>query len=259
MQVTILGCGGSDGVPRLGGPDGKGDWGACDPHNPRNRRTRVSALVETDGVSLLIDTAPDLRDQALANRVRRVDAVLYTHDHADHSHGIHELRRFAAIGGEGEIPVYADPLTLSALQVRFAYAFGGDDDSPYMPILRGHPFEGPFTVAGVPVTPFPQDHGFGQISYGFRIGDFAYSTDVFEFPGAAREVLTGLALWVVDCQQYDWHPTHSYLDKTLDWIADYGPGRAVLTHMGPDMDYETVRRRCPPGVEPGYDGMVIAL
>lgn len=261
MRVTVLGCGGSDGVPRIGGPGGKGDWGACDPKNPKNRRTRVSVFVETDeGANLLIDTSPDLREQALRAGLTRVDAVLYTHEHADHSHGFHEIRRLGAMSGRGPLPVYADPVTLKALESRFAYGFMDNPDNPYLPIAAAHEFDAPFEAAGVPVTPIPQDHGFGQVSYGFRIGDFAYCTDVAEFPAESRALLGGLALWIVDCVQFEpGHPTHAWLDKVLDWVAEFGPKRTVLTHLGPGLDYETLRRRCPNGVEPAYDGMVLTV
>lgn len=260
MRVTILGCGGSDGVPRIGGPDGKGDWGACDPANPKNRRTRVSVFVETDEANLLIDTSPDLREQALREGISRVDAVLYTHEHADHSHGLHEIRRLGALRGEGPLPVYADPATLESLQRRFDYAFLTDLDSPYLPIATAIAFDGPFEAAGVPVVPIRQDHGFGQHSFGFRIGDFAYSTDVVGFPDDSREALFGLETWVVDCvQMRPGHPTHASLDTVVQWVDAFKPRRTVLTHMGPDLDYEELRKWSPKGIEPAYDGMTLTL
>lgn len=258
MRVTILGCGGSDGVPMIGGPDGAGDWGVCDPANPRNRRSRASVHISNGDASILIDTTPDLRDQLMANRIGRVTHVLFTHDHADHTHGINELRRLARLGGH-RMPVYANPDTLSRLQRRFGYAFASPAGSPYPPILEGNLIVGPLRLGGVAVQPIKQDHGFGEWTLGFRIGGFAYSTDVVGFSAEAFAQLEGLDVWIVDCLGEKKHPTHADWRTTLRWIERVKPRRAILTHMGPGLDYETVRSRCPPGVEPGYDGMVIEL
>ena len=259
MRVTILGCGGSDGVPMLGGADGRGDWGSCDPANPKNRRTRASIHVAAEDVGLLVDTAPDLRDQLMANGIGRVTHVAYTHDHADHTHGINELRRLARLGPSRRIPVFAEPATLELLRQRFGYAFEQLPGSPYPPILEAHAIEGPFRVGPMQVRPFRQEHGFGQTTLGFRIGDFAYSTDTIGFSAESCESLEGLRVWVVDCVGNRRHPTHAWWDLTLSWIERFAPERAILTHMGGGLDYETTRRRCPAGVEPGYDGMVIEL
>ena len=256
MRVTILGCGGSDGVPMVGGPDGRGDWGACDPANPRNRRTRAGIHIASGAVSLLIDTPPDLRDQLLGNGISRITHVLYTHDHADHSHGINELRRLGRLLG-GRMPVYATPETLARQHKRFAYAFEQMPGSPYPPILEGRPIRGRLDLDGLGVQPVVQDHGFGQTTLGFRIGNFAYSTDAVGFSDEAFVALEGLAVWIVDCFGETRHPTHAHWDLTMSWIERLKPQRAILTHMGVSLDYETVRRRCPAGVEPGYDGMVI--
>jgi phosphoribosyl 1,2-cyclic phosphate phosphodiesterase len=258
IRVTILGCGGSDGVPMLGGPDGRGDWGACDPSNPKNRRSRASVHVAAGDVGLLIDTSPDLRDQLLANGITCVTHVAYTHDHADHTHGVNELRRLARFK-KSRMPVYADHETLRRLHARFGYAFAQLQGSPYPSILEGHEIDGPFQVGGVGVTPFRQEHGFGQTTLGFRIGDFAYSTDTIGFFAGAFEVLEGVRVWVVDCFGEARHPTHAHWALAMSWIERLKPERAILTHMGAGLDYEVTRRRCPPGVEPGYDGLVIEL
>lgn len=262
MRVVVLGCGGSGGVP-LVGPAG-GYWGACDRHNPRNRRRRVSILVEDRGQSILIDTAPDLREQLLDAGAARIDAVLYTHDHADHVNGIDELRHIRT-KGRGAIDCYGDEATMAAIERRFLYAFRQNEDGSgvlYKPFLRrrdlGGPF-GPVTVGPLAIRPFIQDHGFGTMTIGYRIGDMAYSTDLVDLPEESWTVLTGLRLWIVDCLRDEPHPTHAHFDKVMGWVERLKPGRAVLTHMNHSMDYETVRRRCPPGVEPAFDGMILEI
>lgn len=256
MKVVLLGCGGSDGVPRIGGPDGAGDWGDCDPSNPRNRRTRSSLYVaDDDGHGILIDTAPDLWGQLLDNRISRVDSVIYTHDHADHSHGINELRRLGAILGKRP-DIYADPQTLANLRGRFDYAFEQKPGSLYSAIAQAHQVSGLFRLSnGRSVVSFFQSHGGSAYTLGVRIGDVAYSTDAVALDEAAFDALDGVRLWFVDCVRYRPHPTHSHFEQTLGWIERVRPEHAVLIHMNHDLDYETLRRECPPGVEPGYDGM----
>jgi phosphoribosyl 1,2-cyclic phosphate phosphodiesterase len=254
MRVRILGCGSSGGVPLVGG-----NWGQCDPLEPKNRRRRVSLLIQHGGSTVLIDTSPDLREQLLDAGTRRIDAVLFTHAHADHLHGIDDLRGFNRLM-RLPIPVYAHERTLADIERRFDYVFtpvepGG---SFYKPTLMPHAIDGPFELAGLAVTPFEQDHGFSK-TLGFRLGAVAYSTDVVELDDAAFEILAGVELWVVDCLRYEPHPTHSHLAKTLSWIERVKPRRAVLTHMDVDLDYATLRRQLPAGVEPGYDGLVIEL
>lgn len=259
MRVTVLGCGGSAGVPMLG--RGGGYWGACDPANPRNRRGRVSALVEEQGQVILIDTSPDLREQLLTAGADRIDAVLYTHCHADHLNGIDELRHIR-VKGRSRIDCYGEAATMSAIEERFGYAFIQNESGSgvlYRPFLKRHDVSGPFAVGSVPVVPFLQDHGLGTTTTGYRIGDMAYSTDLVDLPEESWAVLTGLRLWVVDCLREEPHPTHAHLEKTLGWIERLKPERAVLTHMNDSLDYEAVRRRCPLGVEPGYDGLVVEL
>jgi phosphoribosyl 1,2-cyclic phosphate phosphodiesterase len=252
MKVRILGCGGSGGVPLVGGV-----WGACDPAEARNRRRRASILVEDGATTLLIDTSPDLRAQLLDAGTKRLDAILFTHAHADHLHGIDDLRGMNRLM-RAALPVYADRRTLAAIEERFGYVFRPLESgtSFYKPTLTPHAIEGPFTAAGIDVVPFVQDHGF-TTTLGFRIGGMAYSTDVVDLDEAAFAVLAGIELWIVDCLRYEPHPTHSHLEKTLSWIARVKPRRAVLTHMDVPLDYATVRGKLPPGVEPGYDGLTL--
>lgn len=250
MKVTILGCGTSGGVPRIGNV-----WGRCDPSNPKNRRRRVSILVEDGPTKILVDTSPDLREQCLDADVRHLDAVLYTHDHADHTHGIDDLRGIVHSMGR-LVPVYGNRATLDILARRFDYVFM--DQNGYPAIAEAHEITGPFTVGGVHIEPFEQIHG-STTSLGFRFGPVAYSTDLNELPAAARETLRGVDTWIVDALRYDPHPTHPHLDLTLSWIADIKPRRAFLTHMTWDMDYEELKRQLPPGVEPAYDGLTITF
>jgi phosphoribosyl 1,2-cyclic phosphate phosphodiesterase len=257
VRVVILGSGGSEGVPTLGGPEGRGDWGACDPANPRNRRTRASILVEHGATRILVDTSPDLRAQLLANGIGRVDHVVYTHAHGDHTHGIHELRALARAAGGRRLPVRADPRTAKRLGVAFGYIFEGGGGYP--PVADLVPIEGPFTLGGVSVLPFAQEHGPGETTLGFRFGPIAYSTDARRLDEAAFAVLAGVTVWIVDCLADMPMPTHAHVDLALEWIARVGPKRAILTHMGRRLDYEALRQRCPPGVEPAYDGMVVEV
>ncbi|MEI9981829.1 MAG: MBL fold metallo-hydrolase [Aliidongia sp.] len=257
MKVTLLGCGGSQGVP-----NSAGEWGDCNPADPRNRRLRPSVLVETEAMAgekraILIDSGPDLRKQLLSARTSRIDAVLYTHAHADHVHGIDDLRAINKAMGR-PIPIWATPAVMAALQERFAYALQGGEGGFYRPTLLPNVFDGPFEAAGVPVVPFEQDHGF-TVTTGFRIGDFAYSTDVVQLDEAAFAVLQGITTWIVDCVRLAPHPTHSHLDRTLGWIRRIAPQRAVLTHMDGSLDYASLAALLPDGVEPGRDGLVLQV
>lgn len=262
MRITVLGCGGAGGVPLIGP-----NWGDCDPAEPRNRRRRVSILVEdgrmTDG-PLLVDTSPDLREQLLDARVERIGGVLYTHDHADHLHGIDDLRglnrRQRAV-----IPVYGADKTLASIRQRFGYAFDTPSESNgrqwfYKPSLEAHEIRAGerFRASGLEVLPFEQSHGAVK-TLGYRFGDAAYSTDANELSEAVFAALAGIKLWVVDCLGYEPFPTHAHLAKTLNWIARVKPARAVLTHMGPELDYRRLLNELPPGVEPAYDGMVLEV
>jgi phosphoribosyl 1,2-cyclic phosphate phosphodiesterase len=253
MKITMLGCGASGGVPLIGG-----NWGRCDPTDPRNRRRRGSVLVECCGTVILIDTSPDLREQLLDAGVARLDAVLMTHAHADHLHGIDDLRTINRLMQKA-IPLYADAATLAEVGRRFGYVLEPASDAGfYRPTLTPHEISGPFAIGPVPVMPFAQDHGFGT-TLGFRIGGFAYSTDATELDDAAFAAVAGVDVWIVDCLRREPHPTHSHLAKSLAWIARARPRRAVLTHMDQSFDYRELSAELPPGVEPGRDGLVIEL
>jgi phosphoribosyl 1,2-cyclic phosphate phosphodiesterase len=250
MRVTVLGCGTSGGVPVIGNY-----WGACDPNNPKNRRSRVSVAVEEGDTRLIIDTSPDLREQCLANDIDRVDGVLFTHDHADHTHGIDDLR-IMALRSRQRVPIYGDEGTLETLNRRFDYIFKSQEGYPA--ICEENLIDGPFEIDGMAVRPFKQHHGFMD-TLGFRIGDFAYSTDVVELDDAAFEALEGVKVWIVTALRYEPHPTHAHLAKSLEWIDRVKPERAYLTHMTWEMDYDTLMKELPDGVEPAYDGLVIDL
>ncbi len=256
MRVTVLGSGGSRGVPAIG-PDG---WGRCDPANPKNRRMRPSVLVEQAGVAVLIDTTPDLRQQFLDSGCQRLDAVLWTHQHADHAHGIDELREICRLM-HAPLDAYGWDEHLRDIEIRFPYCFEPlKAGYPfYRPVLNARRITGPFAVNGLPVTPFAQDHGYMK-TVGFRFGRFAYSTDVVRFDEDAFAALDGVDTWVVDCGRLEPpHPVHAHLALTLSWIERVRPRRAYLTHMDNSMDYDHLRRILPDGVEPAYDGMVIEV
>ena len=254
MRVTMLGCGPSWGVPRIGDV-----WGECDPANPKNRRTRVSILVEEPDGALLVDTSPDLREQLLVNRVRRVDGVIFTHAHADHLHGIDDLRSVNRMMRKA-LPIYADERTLNEIRARFGYVLTPTRGEAgfYKPVLEPVTIAGPFVAAGIAVTPFEQDHGFMH-TLGLRFGRFAYSTDVINLDEAAFAALAGVEVWIVDCMRREPHVTHAHLEKTLGWIARLKPRRAILTHMDESLDYATLVRELPPSVEPGHDGLVLEI
>jgi len=263
LRLTILGCGSSGGVPRI-----DGDWGVCDPKDPRNARSRCSLLVERLGdhgaTSVLVDTSPDLRAQMLAAGVRRLDAVLYSHDHADQTHGIDDLRVFA-YRMRRRMPVYMDEATRETLRARFGYCFETPPGSGYPPILderRLPPPGEPLTIDGeggaLAATPLMQDHGNVQ-SLGFRFGPAAYSNDLVAMPDESLEALTGVRVWVVDALRRDPHPTHAHLGRTLDWIERVKPELAILTNMHIDLDYETLRGELPDGVIPAYDGLRVEI
>lgn len=254
MKATILGCGASWGVPAIGP-----DWGRCDPNEPRNTRKRCSLLVESRGKALLIDTSPDLRQQLLEADTGRLDAVILTHAHADHLHGIDDIRIVNRLIG-GPLPLYATADTLAEVDRRFGYALKPPVPGRplYRPALIAQPITGPFAAAGMPVETFVQDHGH-MTTLGVRIGPLAYSTDVVELDDKAFETLAGTQLWIVDCMRREPHPTHSHLAKTLGWIERVRPRHAVLTHMDQSLDYRTLAAELPAGVEPGYDGLVIEL
>lgn len=254
MRVRILGCGTSSGVPRVGN-----DWGKCDPANPKNRRRRVSILVEWERVRILVDTSPDLREQLLDAEVNDVEAVIWTHDHADHCHGIDDLRQL--YHGRGR-PVhgYARQETLDSLERRFAYAFEGKDGYPA--VVTPHPLPNHMNLAGLSIRAVDQPHG-DITTAGLRFDaggkTLVYSTDFNMLTDDMEIAFQGTDLWIVDTLRRWPHPSHPHLPQTLEWIERLKPGKAVLTHMDNSMDYETLRAELPGGVEPGYDGMEIAL
>ena len=261
LVFTVLGCGSSGGVPRLGGETG--DWGACDPANPKNRRRRCSLLItrETSGgaTRVLIDTTPDMRDQLLGAGVGHLDAVVYTHSHADHLHGIDDLRQIV-YNRRSRLPVHADGPMQDALISRFGYAFVQPAGSDYPPILDLVAIEGPVTVSGaggaVELVPFRAEHG-TMDALGFRIGPLAYLPDAVAIPEDSWPVLDGLDCWIVDALRRKPHPTHAHLALALEWIARARPARAILTNMHNDLDYETLIAERPAHVRPAYDGMTV--
>ncbi len=261
LRVTLLGCGGSGGVPLIGGADGRGDWGACDPSNPRNRRTRTSALVESANQQrLLIDAGPDLRQQLLATGTGRLDAVVFTHSHADHVLGIDDLRLVNRIKGAA-LDTFGSYTTLSMLGARFDYAFRPPTPPGFFrPALTPRAVAPGETVAmaGMPVRVFRQDHRVME-TLGFRIGRFAYSTDVVSLPEESLAALEGLDTWVIGCFQRKPHPVHANIGQVLEWVARLKPRRTVLTHMGTDLCHGWMTANLPAGVEPAHDGLVLDI
>jgi phosphoribosyl 1,2-cyclic phosphate phosphodiesterase len=259
-RFTILGCGSSGGVPRVGNV-----WGNCDPANPKNRRRRCALLVERFGkqgrTTVLVDTPPDLREQLLAARVEHIDAALFTHAHADHTHGIDDLRGMFFLT-KHLIAIYADADTRASLESRFDYCFAQKPGSIYPAILQPHDIRPPRSIcidgAGgtIEAVPILQDHG-GAPSLGFRFDDVAYSPDISGIPEASMELLRGLDVWIVDALRPAPHPSHFGVRQTLQWIERLGVKRAILTHMTVELDYDALRRDLPAHVEPAYDGMVV--
>lgn len=257
MRVTLLGSGGSAGVPEVGCT-----CDVCLSDHPRNKRTRSSLFVEKDGKHFLIDTSPDLRLQALRGQIKHVDAVLYTHEHTDHTAGIDDLRAFNKIS-DLAIDIYGNNTTLEALKNRFGYAFLPKPEYAwYRPCLKPHILPDvprhDFEVKGVPITAFEQQHGKVK-TFGYRFDGFAYSTDTDVLAESAFEALEGVDVWMVDCLRYTQSYTHSHLENTLKWIARVKPKKAILIHMAHDFDYERLKAELPAGIIPGYDGITIEL
>lgn len=263
LTVTILGCGSSGGVPRPGS-----GWGACDPADPKNRRRRCSILVERQGpggtTSVLIDTTPDLREQLLSANVTRLDATLFSHDHADHTHGIDDLRALV-LHMRKRIPVHADAVTGATLSQRFAYLFETPPGSLYPPILdlaalaagETLTIEGP----GGPIEtlPFRLEHGPNSNALGFRFGGFGYAPDVSAIPLEAMAAMSGLEILVLDCLREAPHPSHFNLEQSLEAIARLKPRRAILTNLHVDLDYASLAKRLPDNIEPAFDGMTLTI
>ena len=253
MKLRILGCGTSSGVPRIGG-----DWGACDPAEPRNRRLRASVMIESATTRILVDTGPDLREQLLGAG-GTPDAVIWTHEHADHCHGIDDLRQVYHLRG-APVPGYGRSRTMAALEERFTYVFAGRGGYPATAERRL--LADDQLIGDVRVRAVDQPHG-RISSAGLRFDhggrSIAYSTDFHVLTEEMAMLFTRLDLWVVDALRYRPHPTHASVGETLAWIERLRPARAVLTHMDQSMDYATLVEALPPGIEPGYDGLEVAL
>jgi phosphoribosyl 1,2-cyclic phosphate phosphodiesterase len=259
-RYTILGCGSSAGVPRIGP-----DWGDCDPLEPKNRRRRCAMLVERVGpngiTTALIDTGPDLREQLLSANVSQLDGVVYTHPHADHVHGVDDLR-VVVYNLSQRLKVYADGPTANALIARFGYVFVQPEGSNYPPILDLHHIDGPVRISGaggeIVLEPFTVEHGRID-ALGFRIGGLAYLPDVSDMDASGWQAVKDLEIWVLDALRRAPHPTHIHLEKALEWVEKAAPKQAVLTNMHIDLDYATVANETPSNVTPAYDGMVLEL
>lgn len=260
LSITILGCASSGGVPRVGA-----GWGACDPGNPKNRRRRCSILLRQQGeegvTTVLVDTTPDVREQLLDNNISSLDGILFTHDHADHTHGIDDLRPLV-IHSRRRLDAWIDEETSSILRPRFGYVFETPPGSDYPPILIEHraiPGE-TIEISGpggsLKALPFALTHG-SITALGYRFGNVAYTPDVSDIPPESLHFLEDLDVWIIDALRYKPHPTHFSLSEALDWIARMKPKRSILTNLHNDLDYETLRAELPPHIEPAFDGMVI--
>ncbi|MEP3345335.1 MAG: MBL fold metallo-hydrolase [Litoreibacter sp.] len=259
-RFTILGCGSSGGVPRLGG-----HWGDCDPNNPKNRRRRCSLLIEQIGpngtTSVLVDTSPDLRSQLLDANVGRLDGVVYTHAHADHVHGIDDLR-MVVYNMKERLTAWADEETSQSLLSRFSYIFVQPVGSPYPPIVTLKPIKGLIEVTGaggtIPIAPFKANHGTID-ALGFRVGGVAYLPDVADFYDETWAALQGLDYFIIDALRRTPHPSHSHLENTLGWIKTLAAKNAIITNMHIDLDYATLEAETSDHITPAYDGMTIEV
>lgn len=263
ITATILGCGSSGGVPRIGNI-----WGACDPSNPRNRRRRCALLIEGRGqgdepTRILIDTGCDLREQLLDAEVGRLDAVFYTHEHADHTHGIDDLRVLALNNGK-RVDVYFSPQAGARIRQAFGYCFASPQGSGYPPILNAHEIEAGKQIVvegpggGIPISGFRQDHG-AIFSFGYRVGNFAYSCDLSGIPDDSAWAVSGLQVWIIDALRPTPHPSHLSLPQSLALIEKFKPDRAVLTNLHTDLDYTKLDAITPDNVTPAFDGMRIEI
>lgn len=250
MKVRILGSGTSSGVPRIGN-----DWGQCDPAEPRNRRLRASILVETASTRILVDTSPDMREQLLAANISKLDAVIWTHDHADHCHGLDDLRQLYHARG-APVCGFARPETLALLEERFGYVFHGRSGYPAMATISA--LTDQMTIGDIMIRAVDQPHG-DITSAGLRFESagtaIGYATDFHMMTEAMRSLYHSLDIWVVDALRERPHPTHPHLGATLGWISELEPSTAVLVHMDQSMDYRTLCSSVPPGIVPGYDGL----
>lgn len=257
-KAIILGCGHSAGVPSLSPAFPEGDWGVCDPKNPKNFRTRASLFVEFQGMRILVDTSPEMRIQLLQNHISGVDAVIYTHHHADHTAGMDELRSLYFSGARQRIPIYTDSYVLEKLKTDYSYLFMDKKEGAIYPqVVEPHSIQHTFTIGSASIQSFQQGHG-ETISLGLRFGSLAYSTDFNVLDEQALGVLKGVDTWIVDCAGRDGpRPSHCHLALTLEWIQKVKPRRAILTHMGKSLDYDSLKKELPSNVEPAYDGMMV--
>ncbi len=263
LEFTILGSGSSGGVPRA-----DGNWGVCDPAEPKNRRRRCSLLVRRPGqgtapaTTVVVDTAPDFREQTISARVQRLDGILLTHDHADQTHGLDDIRAFA-LNQRARIPTWMDDATWARLEPRFRYIFHSQGGYPAIADLRPMPGLGvAFEIDGpsgaIPAVAFDVEHGEIR-ALGYRFGSVAYTPDVNGLPESAFDALIGVDTWIVDALRYTPHPTHAHLERTLQWVNRVRPRRTILTNMHIDLDFNVLAAELPAGVEPGYDGMVVTV
>ncbi len=253
LKITVVGCGTSSGVPIPGL-----GWGRCNPNNPKNRRKRVSIKIMDDDNCIWVDAGPDLREQLLMSDTKHIDGLIITHSHADHIHGLDDLR-WINNAMKADIPCFSDARTLEQLDERFAYVFTplSPEQSNYnKPVLVQNIIESGeiFSVNQTKILPIEQDHGYST-SLGIRIGDFAYCTDVVDFSEKSWEMLQGVRYWIVDCLGYNPHPTHAHLDRVLEWIEKLQPEQTYFTHMNAALDYDELRETLPKNIAPAYDGL----
>jgi phosphoribosyl 1,2-cyclic phosphate phosphodiesterase len=252
MKITILGCGASSGSPLIGEEM---------PANPKNIRTRASIFIEGESTNILIDTSPDFRAQALAARIKKIDAVIYTHTHADHINGIDDIKSFA-YRKKAPVPAYASRQSIDELTTRFSYCFieKPTESGWIRPYMKPQLIEAykEFEIGEFKITPFTQLHTKDMDSFGIRINDFVYSTDVKSFPPESEKYLRNLDLWIVDCLKADPSKTHSDINQTLSWIKKYQPKHSILTHLSYEVDYDILKTNLPPHIEPAYDGLVLS-
>ena len=254
MKIRVLGSGTSTGVPRIGN-----DWGDCDPNEPKNRRTRSSILIESGGETLLVDCGPDLREQLLAAGTANIDRVIVTHDHADHCHGIDDLRQLSQLRGS-EVPLHARPRTLERLERRFKYLFEGI--ALYPPVVAPVAVDAEERLGKATLTYVDQPHG-GITSLGIRADEagssFGYAIDFHDFTPEMKALYNGVDLWICDCLRRTPHPTHAHLDAVLGWARELKVGQLLLTHLDKSMDYATLKAELPDWAEPAFDGQEIML
>ena len=256
IEITILGCGSSSGVPAIGNY-----WGNCNPKNSKNRRLRCSILIKTKELNILVDATPDLRQQLLNSNIKKLDGVLVTHTHSDHINGIDDFR-FLNVLMKKDINLYASKEIISKIRERFGYVFESlvpeANGFYYKPCLIPNEINGSFKINGLKITSFIQNHGFTN-STGYRINNFAYCTDVFDFDDNALNNLKNLDLWIVDCLRFEPHKCHAHFDKVMGWINDIKPKKTVLTHMNFEVDYDYIKSLAPKNCIPAYDGLILKV